>query len=203
MAPHSSTLAWKIPWMEEAGRLQFKVGHNWGTALSLFTFMHWRRKWQPTPVFLPGEPQGRWSLVGCCLWGREELGMAERLHFHFHFLHLRKSCGKSLFFSHHTGEACNVDFLITQNEESEGSHHITESPDQPSLMSVLPLDLILNNKPSKCAYSSCWLLFVSFLCICFFVCLSLFPLAWHSVCTVSLVFYFSFPADTNFNSFST
>ena len=34
-----------------------------------FTFMHWRRKWQPTPVFLPGESQGRGSLVGCCLWG--------------------------------------------------------------------------------------------------------------------------------------
>ena len=29
------------------------------TSLSLFTFMHWRRKWEPTPVFLPGESQGR------------------------------------------------------------------------------------------------------------------------------------------------
>ena len=68
MAPHSSTLAWKIPWMEEPGRLQsmgsLKVGHDWATSLSLFTFMHWRRKWQPTPVFLPGESQGRGSLVG-------------------------------------------------------------------------------------------------------------------------------------------
>ena len=35
-----------------------------------FTFMHWRRKWQPTPVFLPGESQGWGSLVGCRLWGR-------------------------------------------------------------------------------------------------------------------------------------
>ena len=34
-----------------------RVGHNWVTSLSLFTFMHWRRKWQPTPVFLPGEPR--------------------------------------------------------------------------------------------------------------------------------------------------
>ena len=68
-APHSSTLAWKIPWMEEPGRLQSmglrRVGHNSATSLSLFTFMHWRRKWQPTPVFLPGESQGRGSLVGC------------------------------------------------------------------------------------------------------------------------------------------
>ena len=39
-------------------------------SLSIFTFMHWRRKWQPTPVFLPGESQGRQNLVGCRLWGR-------------------------------------------------------------------------------------------------------------------------------------
>ena len=42
------------------------------TRLSDFTFMHWRRKWQPTPVFLPGESQGWGSLVGCHLWGRIE-----------------------------------------------------------------------------------------------------------------------------------
>ena len=67
MAPHSSTLAWKIPWMEEPGRLQsmglLRVGHGWATSLSLFTFMHWRRKSQPTPVFLPGESQG-WGEPG-------------------------------------------------------------------------------------------------------------------------------------------
>ena len=68
MAPHSSTLAWKIPWTEEPGGLQSmgsqRVGHGWATSLSLFTFMHWRRKWQPTPVFLPGESPGWGSLVG-------------------------------------------------------------------------------------------------------------------------------------------
>ena len=67
MAPHSSTLAWQIPWTEEPGRLQsmgsLRVGHDWVTSLSLFTFLHWRRKWQPTPVFLPGESQGWGSLV--------------------------------------------------------------------------------------------------------------------------------------------
>ena len=72
MAPHSSTLAWKIPWMEEPGRVQstglLRVWHDWATSFSLFTVMHWRRKWQPTPVFLPGESQGRPSLVGCHLW---------------------------------------------------------------------------------------------------------------------------------------
>ena len=70
MATHSSTLAWQTSWMEEPGRLQsmgsLGVRHDWAT--SLFTFMHWRRKWQPTPVFLPGESQGRGSLVGCRLW---------------------------------------------------------------------------------------------------------------------------------------
>ena len=66
MAPHSSILTWKIPWMEEPGRLQsmgsWRVRHDWATSLSLFTFTHWRRKWQPTPVFLPGEPRdgGAW-----------------------------------------------------------------------------------------------------------------------------------------------
>ena len=79
MAPHSSTLAWKIPWTEEPGRLQsmLRVGHDWATSLSLFTFMHWRRKWQPTPMFLPGESQGRGSLVGCHLWGRTESDTTE------------------------------------------------------------------------------------------------------------------------------
>ena len=73
MTPHSSTLAWQIPRTEEPGRLQsmgsLRVGHDSATWLSLFTFMHGRRKWQPTPVFLPGESQGRGSLVGCHLWG--------------------------------------------------------------------------------------------------------------------------------------
>ena len=81
MATHSSTLAWKIPWMEEPGRLQsmgsLRVGHDWVTSLSLFLFMHWRRKQQPTPVFLPGESQGRWDLVDCHLWGRTESDTTE------------------------------------------------------------------------------------------------------------------------------
>ena len=68
------TLACKIPWTEEPGRLQSmglqRVRHDWATSLSLFTFVHWRRKWQPTPVFLPGESQGRGSLVGCHLCSR-------------------------------------------------------------------------------------------------------------------------------------
>ena len=72
MAPDSSTFAWKIPWMEEPGRLQsmgsLRVEHDWATSLSLFTFTHWRRKWQPTPVFLPGESQG-WGAWWAALYG--------------------------------------------------------------------------------------------------------------------------------------
>ena len=81
MAPHSSTLAWKIPWTgayqapPSTGSLG--VGHDWMTSLSLFTFMHWKRKWQPTPVFLPGEFQGQRSLVGCHLWGSTESDTTE------------------------------------------------------------------------------------------------------------------------------
>ena len=81
MAPHSRTLAWKIPWTEELGGLQsmgpLRVRHDWVTSLSLFTFMHWRRNWQPTPVFLPGESHGRRSLVGCRRWGRTESDTTE------------------------------------------------------------------------------------------------------------------------------
>ena len=76
-----STLAWKIPWTEEPVRLQcmgsLRVRHDWMTSLSLFTFMHWRRKWQPTPVFLPGKYQGQASLVGSCLWGCIDSDMTE------------------------------------------------------------------------------------------------------------------------------
>ena len=81
MAPHSSTLAWKIPWTEEPGGLQsmgsLESDMTDRLHFSLFTFMHWRRKWQPTPVFLPGESQGRGSLMGCRLWGRTESATTE------------------------------------------------------------------------------------------------------------------------------
>ena len=81
MAPYSSTLAWKNPmdggaWLA-AVQGSLRVGHNWEIPLSLFTFMYWRRKWQPTPLFLPGESQGRGSLVGCHLWGRKESDKTE------------------------------------------------------------------------------------------------------------------------------
>ena len=81
VATHSSALVWLIPWAEEPGGLQsmgsLRVEHDRATSLSLFTFMHWRRKWQTTPVFLPGESQEQRNLVGCCLWGHTELDTTE------------------------------------------------------------------------------------------------------------------------------
>ena len=91
MVPHSSTLAWRIPWTEEPGRLlsmeSRRARYDWATSLSPFTFMHWRRKWQPTPVFLPGESQGLGSMVGCPLWGLTESDMT----------HMRACCMLSHF----------------------------------------------------------------------------------------------------------
>ena len=66
MATHSSTLAWRIPWTEEPGGLQsmgsLGVRHDWATSLSHFTFIHWRRKWQPLQYFCLENPRdsGAW-----------------------------------------------------------------------------------------------------------------------------------------------
>ena len=66
LATHSSILAWRILWTEEPGGLLsiglHRVGHNWSDVAC----MHWRRKRQSTPVFLPRESHGQRSLVGCC-----------------------------------------------------------------------------------------------------------------------------------------
>ena len=61
---------------EEEERGEKGEGEKESVAL-IFIFCNWRRKWQPTPVFLPGESQGRGSLVGCRLWGRTESDMTE------------------------------------------------------------------------------------------------------------------------------
>ena len=76
MAPHSRTLAWKVPWTEEPGRLQSMRSPRVDFTF-LFQFHALERKWQSTPVFLPRESQGRGSLVGCHLWGRAYLNLAE------------------------------------------------------------------------------------------------------------------------------
>ena len=58
--------------------------------------MHWRRKWHPTPVFLPGESQGWGSLVGYSPFGRYESDATERLHFHFSLSHNGEGNGNPL-----------------------------------------------------------------------------------------------------------
>ena len=112
MATHYGTLAWKILWTEETGRLQSmgfqRVGHNWATNTHIHTngyvlgggsffFFYFgfavslllcrgfsrRRQWHPTPVLLPGKSHGLRSLVGYSPWGCEESDTTERLHFHF------------------------------------------------------------------------------------------------------------------------
>ena len=89
LSAHLLQISFKLEWLLEKRsiwgeivvRLQSmgsrRVRHDWATSLSLFTFMHWRRKWQPTPVFLPGESQGWGSLVGCHLWGCTESDTTE------------------------------------------------------------------------------------------------------------------------------
>ena len=64
------------PGKHKVGKHSIFLSHNLFFIPS-FTFLHWRRKWRPTPVFLPGESQGRESLVGCRLWGHTELDMTE------------------------------------------------------------------------------------------------------------------------------
>ena len=63
------------PWGREESDVTERLHFHF--SLSCFTFMHWRRKWQPTPVFLPGESQGQGSLVGCRLWGHTDSDMTE------------------------------------------------------------------------------------------------------------------------------
>ena len=55
----------------------FGIAESDTTEATWHACMHWRGKWQPTPVFLPGEFQGQGSLVGCCLWGHTESDTTE------------------------------------------------------------------------------------------------------------------------------
>ena len=114
MAPHSSTFALKIPWREEPGRLwsmrSLRVRHDWVTSLSLFTFMHWRRKRQPTPVFLPGESQGWGSLVG---YG----GVTQS----WTWLKWLSSSGSSRYWSRKNDESRSQSEIISRENEHEGS----------------------------------------------------------------------------------
>ena len=76
-----------------------RIGHDWVTSLSLFTFMHWRRKWQPIPVFLPGESQGPGEPGGLLSTGWQRVGhdwsdlaTAAAAHVLFQFSSVQFSC---------------------------------------------------------------------------------------------------------------
>ena len=78
MATHSCILAWRILYTEEpGGLLSTGCTESDTTEATSHACMHWRRKWQPTPVFLLEESQGWGSLVGCRLWGRTESDTTE------------------------------------------------------------------------------------------------------------------------------
>ena len=83
MAPDSSTLAWKIPWTEEHGRLQSmgsrRVGHDWATSLSLFTFIHWRRKWQLPQCCCLENPRDRGAWWAAIYEVAQSLALLKRL----------------------------------------------------------------------------------------------------------------------------
>ena len=69
---------------------------RWVSFLNRSIIDTWRRQWQPTPVLLPGKSHGQRSLVGCSPWGRGELDMIERLHFHFSLSHIGEGKGNPL-----------------------------------------------------------------------------------------------------------
>ena len=83
MVTHSSILAWKISWTEKPGGLQsmgsLGVGHNRGTEQQMGLWGHEKqvRKWQSTPVFLPGKFHRQSSLGGYSIWGCKESDTTE------------------------------------------------------------------------------------------------------------------------------
>ena len=96
------------------------------TRLNDFTFMHWRRKWQPTPVFLPGESQGLGSLGGCRLWGHTESDMTERLSSSSSIVFHLKSQEDSELKTLHSREK-NINQLHIINTQPRGSTAMTQN----------------------------------------------------------------------------
>ena len=100
MTTHSCIRAWKIPWTVEPGWLQsmgsWRVRNDWATEHPHILDLGAILKWHPTPVLLPGKSHGRRSLVGCSPWGREELDVTERLHFHFSLSRIGEGNGNPL-----------------------------------------------------------------------------------------------------------
>ena len=82
MATHSSILAWRIPGTSEPGGLLSMGSHSWTRLKRLSSSSRkipWRRKWQPTPVFLPVEFHGWRGMAGYSPWGHKELDKTEQV----------------------------------------------------------------------------------------------------------------------------
>ena len=98
MAPHSSTLAWKIPWMKEPGRLQSmgsrRVRHDWATSLSLFTFMHGEGNGNPLQCSCLENPRDRgacWAAVYGVAQGQTRLKQLSSSRVHHEMKHKLES----------------------------------------------------------------------------------------------------------------
>ena len=176
----SSTLACKIPWSEGHGGLQsmgsLGVGHDWATSLSLFTFMHWRRKWQPTPVFLLGESQGQRSLVGCRLWmvaqsrtrlKRLSSSSSSTLKNLFHFI-------LYLLTANLPASSCKAASAVRDNCMLQGGSRMCEG----TMPKAFSLSLVIMGQGAPWVALVCNLL--SFLSCCFLYHHSFFPSSWSS-----------------------
>ena len=119
MATHSSILAWRIPWTEEPGRLQ-SIGSQSRTQLSDFTFfILWkRRKWQPTPVFLPGKSHGWRSLVGYSPWGHKGSDTTDRLHFPYLVKTVQTQQIKHVLFPQQPPPHCSLWLKLNKDSEA-------------------------------------------------------------------------------------
>ena len=78
---HPGLMSFRMDWVylfAAQGILKsFLQYHSSKASILWCSAFFWRRKWQPTPVFLPGESQGRGSVAGCRLWGHTESDMTE------------------------------------------------------------------------------------------------------------------------------
>ena len=159
MATHSSVLAWRIPGTGEPGGLpsmgSHRVRHGWSNLAAAAGFsggsvvktppakagdsrdvgsiwkILWRRKWQPTPVFLPGKFHGQRNLVGYSSWACKELDMTEWLSTH---------TGKTLR-QYYESQNCNYwkQFLYVTWQQTLGLFHICKNSSKVEHIPILLL----------------------------------------------------------------
>ena len=170
MAPHSSTLAWKIPWMEEPGRLQsmgsLGVRHDWATSLSLFTLMHWRRKW--------GNPLQYSCLENPTDWGAWQAAVYGVAQSRTRLKRLSSSSSSSSWIWACPGNsqtlACSWRDTSPVSSGSSRGYFLgvssTKDPSHPFSLNQEALDVISGPAmPCDMCYLSCWYNGMSHLCV--------------------------------------